>query len=291
MNSFTEKTIKITVFLRDGEFGQGNNTVVYEGLPTQVNVSKTGEKDGCKADVVISNIKLDTARQMTMLAFRKLQTYNNIIVIEAGTKGQQLNNVFQGEIITAVPVIGDANLDFKIEARCGYYPNLIPTPPVSVQGETTVEKLMTQFAKEENYDFENRGITMSVVNSVFAGSPVQKAQQLATQVGIDLIIDNRKFIIQPYETEPKGTIPLISKESGLIGYPSYTNDGVECSALYNPDFDLGGYFELKTILPHASGIWKIAKLEHKLSAYVPNGTEWETHLSGVWVQESKKNAE
>ena len=120
MNSFTEKTIKITVFLRDGEFGQGNNTVVYEGLPTQVNVSKTGEKDGCKADVVISNIKLDTARQMTMLAFRKLQTYNNIIVIEAGTKGQKLNNVFQGEIITAVPVIGDANLDFKIEARCGY---------------------------------------------------------------------------------------------------------------------------------------------------------------------------
>ena len=210
---------------------------------------------------------------------------------DTAVKGQQLNNVFQGEIITAVPVIGDANLDFKIEARCGYYPNLIPTPPVSVQGETTVEKLMTQFAKEANYDFENRGITMSVVNSVFAGSPVQKAQQLATQVGIDLIIDNRKFIIQPYETEPKGTIPLISKESGLIGYPSYTNDGVECSALYNPDFDLGGYFELKTILPHASGIWKIAKLEHKLSAYVPNGTEWETHLSGVWVQESKKNAE
>jgi hypothetical protein len=87
--------------------------------------------------------------------------------------------------------------------------------------------------------------------------------------------------------QPKGTIPLIGKESGLIGYPSYTNDGVECSALYNPDFELGGYFELKTILPHASGIWKIAKLEHKLSAYVPNGTEWETHLSGVWVQESK----
>lgn len=288
MKSFTEKTIKVTVFLREGEFGGGNNTVAYEGLPTAVVISKTGDKDGCKANVSLANIKLDTARQMTMLAFRKLQTYNNVIVIEAGTRGQKLNNVFQGEIISAVPVIDGANLEFRIEARCGYYPNLIPTPPVSVKGETTVEKLMTQFAKEAGYTLENRGITMSVSNSVFYGSPVQKAQQLATQCGIDLLIDNRKFIIQPYETKPKGTVPLISKESGLIGYPAFTNDGVECSALYNPDFELGGYFELKTILPHASGIWKIAKLEHKLSAYVPGSTEWETHLSGVWVQEGKK---
>lgn len=287
---FTEKTIKVTVFLREGDFGNGNNTVAYEGLPTEVEIEKSGGKDGCKASVTIYGMKLDTARQMTMLAFRKLQTYNNVIVIEAGTKHQKLDNVFQGEIVTAVPAIDQNNLVFKIEARAGYYPNLIPTPPVSVQGETTVDKLMQQFAKEASYDYENRGITASVANSVFYGSPVQKAQQLATQMGFDLLIIDRKFIIQPYETEPKGTIPLVSKDSGLIGYPSFTNDGVQCSSLFNPDFELGGYFELKTILPHASGIWKINKLSTKLSAYVPGGTSWQTDLSGVWVQESKEES-
>ena len=288
MKSFTEKTIKTTVFLREGDFGNGNNTVVYEGLPTEIDITKSGGKDGCKASVTLYGMKLDTARQMTMLAFRKLQTYNNVIVIEAGTKGQKLDNVFQGEIVTAVPSIDQDNLAFHIEARCGHYPNLIPTPPVSVQGETTVDKLMQQFAKEANYDYENRGITSSVSNSVFVGSPIQKARQLATQMGFDLLIIDRKFIIQPYETQPKGTIPLVSKESGLIGYPSFTNDGVECSALFNPDFELGSYFELKTILPHASGIWKINKLSTKLSAYMPNGTDWQSDLSGVWVQESKE---
>lgn len=286
---FTEKTIKVTVFLREGEFGGGNNTVAYEGLPTQVSISKTGGKDGCKAEITLYNLKLDTARQMTMLAFRKLQTYNNVVVVEAGSKGQKLDNVFQGEIVTAVPSIDDTNLVFKIEARCGHYPNLIPTPPVSVQGETTVDKLMAQFAKEAGYGYENRGVTSSVSNSMFYGSPIQKAQQLATQVGIDLLIMDRKLIIQPYETQPKGTIPLISKESGLIGYPAFTNDGIQCKALFNPDFELGGYFELKSILPHASGIWKITKLDTKLSAYVPSGTEWETDLTGVWVQEGKKD--
>lgn len=284
---FTEKSIKVTVFLREGEFGGGNNTVSYEGLPTEVKIDETGGKDGCKAEVVIFGMKLDTARQLTMLAFRKLQTYNNVIVIEAGSKGRKLDTVFQGEIVSAVPFFDSDNLAFKMECRCGYYPILIPTPPVSVQGETTVDKLMQQFAKEAGYGYENNGITASVTNSVFYGSPVQKAQQLATQMGFDLLIIDRKFIIQPYETQPKGTIPLVSKESGLIGYPSFTNDGIQCESLYNPDFKLGGYFELKTILPHASGIWKIAKLSHKLSAYVPNGTEWSTELAGVWVQEGK----
>ena len=74
MKSFTEKTIKVTVFLREGEFGQGNNTVAYEGLPTQVHISKTGDKDGCKAEVIISNMKLDTARQLTMLALARCQS-------------------------------------------------------------------------------------------------------------------------------------------------------------------------------------------------------------------------
>lgn len=287
MKSFTEKTIKVTVFLREGDFGNGNNTVTYEGLPTEVDISKSGGKDGCKASITLYGMKLDTARQMTMLAFRKLQTYNNVIVVEAGTKGQKLDNVFQGEIVTAVPSIENENLVFKIEARCGHYPNLIPTPPVSVQGETTVDKLMAQFAKEAGYGYENRGITASVSNSVFYGSPIQKAQQLATQMNFDLLLIDRKMIIQPYEAQPKGTIPLISKESGLIGYPSFTNDGVQCTALFNPDFELGSYFELKTILPHASGIWKINKLSTKLSAYLPSGTEWQSELSGVWVQDGK----
>ena len=287
MNSYTEKTIRITAYLREGSFGGGNNTVVYEGLPTEVEISKSGGKDGCKASITLYGMKLDTARQMTMLAFRKLQTYNNVVKIEAGTKNQKLDTVFQGEIVTAVPSIDQNNLVFKMECRCGYYPNLLPTPPVSVQGETTVDKLMQQFATEAGYDYENRGITDSVKNSVFSGSPVQKAQQLATQMGFDLLIIDNKFVIQPYETEPKGTIPLVSKESGLIGYPGFTNDGIECQSLYNPDFELGGYFELKSILPHASGIWKISKLDTKLSAYMPTGTEWQSGLTGVWVQEAK----
>lgn len=285
MTSFSEKTIRTTVYLREGSFAGGSNTVSFEGLPIEVNVSKPGGEDMGKATVNVNNMKLDTMQQLTMLAFRKLQTFNNVIKIEAGEVGRKLNTVFEGEISSAVPVIdNDGSVSFKIEARTGYYPNQLPTSPVSVRGETTIEKLMMQFAKEANYSFENKGITGSVKNSVFPGSPIQKARALARQTGIDLLIDDRKFIIQPYEIKPNGGIVLIQGDSGQYGYPSFTNDGVQCKVYFNPSLKLGGFFELKTILPAASGIWKISKLEHKLSANKPTGGEWMTSLNGVWVQ-------
>ena len=52
MKSFTEKTIKITVFLREGDFGNGNNTVVYEGLPTEIDITKL-TPGGYKFDIEI----------------------------------------------------------------------------------------------------------------------------------------------------------------------------------------------------------------------------------------------
>lgn len=285
MFSFTEKTIKITIYLRQGVFLHGGNTVVIENLPMDVSIVKSGGQELNKAEVVVQNMKIDTIKSLTMLAFRKLQSLNNIIKIECGIKGRKLDTVFQGEITSAVPVANnDGSMTFKIESMTGYYPNQLPTPPVSVQGEVTIEKLMQQFAEEAGYDFENKGVNGSVSNCVFAGSPIMKAKTLANQVGVDLLIDDRKFILQPFEFTQTGLIPLLSDLSGLIGYPSFTNDGVQCKALFNVSFVLGGFFELKSILPMSSGVWKISRLEHKLSTNHSTGSNWFSNITGVWAK-------
>lgn len=70
MTSFSEKTIRTTVYMRQGSFNGGSNTVSFEGLPIEVNVSKPGGEDMGKATVTVNNMKLDTMQQLTMLAFR-----------------------------------------------------------------------------------------------------------------------------------------------------------------------------------------------------------------------------
>ena len=278
---FSVKTVRITIQLRKGEFDGGGNTVIIEGLPVSVTVTKQGGEAKNKASVTVDNLKLETATQLTTLAFKRLETYNNVIQIDAGSQGAELSTIFIGEITSAVPVMSDSKLSLKIEALAGYYPALIPSTPTSVQENTTVEKLMKQFADEAGYSFENKGITASVANSVFVGSPVEKAKTLARQADVDLLIDDNKFTIQPFEAPKDGQIPLLSKNTGLIGYPSFSNEGINCKSVFNDKLKVGSYFKLESILPHASGEWQITKVEHRLEAYTPNSGTWESDVTGV----------
>ena len=278
---FSVKTVRITIQLRKGEFDNGGNTVIIEGLPVSVTVTKQGGEAKNKASVTVDNLKLETATQLTTLAFKRLETYNNVIQIDAGSQGAELSTIFIGEITSAVPVMGDNKLSLKIEALAGYYPALIPSTPTSVQENTTVEKLMKQFADEAGYSFENKGITASVANSVFVGSPVEKAKTLARQADVDLLIDDNKFTIQPFEAPKEGQIPLLSKGTGLIGYPSFSNEGINCKSVFNDKLKVGSYFKLESVLPHASGEWQITKVEHRLEAYTPNSGTWESDVTGV----------
>ena len=278
---FSVKTVRITIQLRKGEFDNGGNTVIIEGLPVSVTVTKQGGEAKNKASVTVDNLKPETATQLTTLAFKRLETYNNVIQIDAGSQGAELPTIFIGEITSAVPVMGDNKLSLKIEALAGYYPALIPSTPTSVQENTTVEKLMKQFADEAGYSFENKGITASIANSVFVGSPVEKAKTLARQADVDLLIDDNKFTIQPFEAPKEGQIPLLSKGTGLIGYPSFSNEGINCKSVFNDKLKVGSYFKLESVLPHASGEWQITKVEHRLEAYTPNSGTWESDVTGV----------
>lgn len=285
--SFTVKTLRVTIVMAQGVFSDDNNAITIEGLPIVANVSKPGGADLGKMLIDIWGLKLDTMKKLTSLAFRKLQSLNNKIKLEAGDKGQELHLVFSGEITTAVPVFdtnGEARL--QIEAAAGAFPNKIAAPPISVKGDTTIEKLMSGFAKEAGYTLKNEGVTGSVKNSIYKGSPILKARTLARQAGIELLIDDDKFVILPKGGAITGHIPLLNKDSGLLGYPSFTNDGVDCKTIYDHRLDLGGLVEIESVVPRATGIWKITKLDHMLCAYKAIEGDWLTAFSAVWRDES-----
>ena len=125
---------------------------------------------------------------------------------------------------------------------------------------------------------------------VYRGSPVDKAKTLARDVGIDLIIDDGKFIITPNGQAVDGNAVLIDPKHGLLGYPAFSNDGIEFNMIFDPNVKIGGLVKIESIVPRASGIWKVAKITTKLEAYVPNGGSWNSSVSATWVQEESNDA-
>lgn len=288
---FSIKTIRVTAQLQKGQFSGSGNTVIIENVPITVDITKQGGEDKNKATITVENLKLETVKQLTVLSFKRLETYNNVVQIEAGNKDTDLSTIFIGEVTSSIPEISDnGTLSLKMEVMAGYYPALIPSKPVSVQGVTTIDNLMSQFAKEAGYSYENKNITGSVSNCVFIGSPIAKARALAKQTNIDLLIDDNKFTIQTFNAPKDGQIPLISKNTGMIGYPSFSSDGIDVKCEFNNNLKVGGYFKLESILPFATGEWQIVKLTHRLEAYQPSSGTWETTVSGVLPGSENKNA-
>lgn len=286
MGSFTNKTIQIVMAMAEGVFSNGANQITVEGLPTSVNINKQGGDERPSCEVTIGNLSIDVVRQLTTLSFRPLQRYKNQITINAGDVGKQLQTVFVGDFENAYGNFTNApTMELKVKAIAAQHGALTASPATSVDGTEQVSYLVEQWAREAGCTLENNGVNASVRNAVYSGSPVDKAKALAREVGIELIIDDNKFIILPKGKAVEGNAVLVDKDHGLLGYPTFSNDGIEFRAIFDPAFRIGGLVKVTSIVPRASGTWKITKINTKLEAYMPSGGAWESSISATFVQE------
>lgn len=284
MGTFSVKTIRTTITLGAGSFAGGGNTKIIEGLATDVSVTKPGLPEKNSASVDIANIRLNDMEQMTFLAFQPLQSNKNLLKIEAGELGNTLSVVFTGEITSAYADFTAApSPRFKIEAISGGYAAKMGTAPVSVNGSAAAADLISQFAGQIGYSFRNEGVTASVRNAVYNGSPIEKARAVAEEVGAELLIDDNTLVLLPYDAARSGRAVLITPETGLIGYPSFNSDGISFNCFYNPDLRQGGAVQVESIVPKASGVWKITRLAHRLGAYGASDA-WQSAVDAVYLE-------
>lgn len=279
--SFTRKCLRVDVVLGEGTFDGTHNAKSFEGLETTVSIDKPGLPDQNKAKVVIIGMALDDMRQLTMLAFKPLKSQKNLISIYAGDAENGMEQCFYGEITSANADFSSApTIKMNIEAAAGAYAALKAESPIAVKGQQTAASLIEQIAKENGYTFENKGVASSVKNAVFNGSPIEKAYSIARQVNAELLIDDGKFVLLPYDKgrNEEGNAVLLTPETGMLGYPSFNNDGVSVKCLYNPALELGGMVKIESIVPGASGVWKITKLSHELAAYGRQSGTWYSQI-------------
>ena len=291
MGSFTNKTIQVVMAMAEGVFQNGANQITVEGLPTTVDIQKQGGDERPSCTVTIGNLNIDVVKQLTTLSFRPLQRFKNQITVNAGEVGKQLQTIFIGDFENAYGEFQNApTMNLMVKAIAAQHGALMATPATSVDGTEQVAKLMEQWAVEAGCTLENKGVNASVKNVVYRGSPVDKAKTLARDVGIDLIIDDGKFIITPNGQAVDGNAVLIDPKHGLLGYPAFSNDGIEFNMIFDPNVKIGGLVKIESVVPRASGIWKVTKITTKLEAYVPNGGSWNSSISATWVQEESNDA-
>lgn len=277
--SFAQRVINPTFSLGKGQFGNsGANTSTLSGLRISAKVIKAGPPAMSTLQLDVYGMKLDMMNQLSTLGMAVQLQRRNTVTVEAGDAGGKLTKVFQGTIYNAwLDPEGAPDTVFRVEAQAGLIEAVSTSESTSYPNGPDVAVVMKTLAGKMGLAFENNGVSVHLPpGSYFYGSPRSQALQAAQAANIESVIDNGVLAIWPKNQARKGAVPLINKDTGMRGYPTYTSSGLRVVCLFNPAIIFGGQVKVESLLKPATNTWNVFRIDHDLDANVPGGRWFST---------------
>ena len=287
-NYFTHKKIDVTFTKGDGVFAEGGkNTAKLTGLRVSAQVVKAGGTFQGSLDMRVWGMTQSKMNALSTLGFRVADNaayLNNRVLLEAGDAENGMASVFYGTIHSAwADFQGMPDCPFQVAAHVGLWEQLKPVPPTSYRGLVDVSTIVSGMADLVGWKFINNGVTTKFENVYYPGTAKEQIERMCQHSNIDYAIDDgpqMTITIWPKGSTRGGQIPLISPDSGMIGYPTYTAQGIMCTTLFNPSVRYGGAVQVKSDLKPASGTWTVNSLSHTLDSEVRRGN-WSTRFDAI----------
>lgn len=292
--TFVRRRIDLTFRLGQGAFGEeGFDTIEFKGLRAQVEIHVAGGVSMATCDLRVYGMGIDAMNKLTVLRSSRTASRRNGLVVSVGDDATGVAAAFTGDIVEAwVDMHGAPEVVFVVSAMSGFGAAMKSVPPTTHRGSVDAATVVAGIAAQmspvgavadsegnivKGLNFQNDGVSVQISNPYLPGTALDQLQSIARAGDFKYLIDNDTLIIWPKNGVRKGLIPLISAATGMVGYPSYTQDGIELTTLYNPSIYFGGIVEVDTELEPAKGRWQVFNVIHELDAEVPGG-RWFTYI-------------
>lgn len=275
--AFSSRRISLKFELGRGDFGEnGFDTVMLDDLRCSVTIIRSGI-GFASAEIQIYGMKLDLMNQLTVLNQLRFADYRrNQVTIFAGDSKSGMAMAFGGTIREAwVDARQAPDVSFFVAADSAMFELTRPVAPISFKGTVDAALIASGIAQSMGLSLENNGVNAQLSNPYLPGSPKQQIDALCRAIDCVCDIDDGRQLlaIWPKSGHRNTQAIVVSPDTGLVGYPSFTQWSVRFTTLYNPSFYFGGPVIVDSQLKPANGQWIIYKLAHRLESNVPGG-EW-----------------
>lgn len=278
--TFARRIINLQFQLGQGDFGAaGSDTVTLEGLRCSVDIVRAGIAFS-QAQIRVWGMSLDLMKRLTVTQqFYIEQRVNNRVIVEVGDE-TGVGTCFVGTIWEAwVDARNAPDVSFNVGATSSLLKTSRPVPPLSFKGGVDIGLAVQTIADQLGYDFENSGVVATLQNPYKPGTLRAQLESLCRDVGCSYDVDenNRVVAIWPKNGKRGGEVVRVAPDSGLVGYPSFTQGGIAFTTLYNPNITFGRNIRMESIVPAANGEWTVMGLAHRLETNIPGG-QWFTDV-------------
>lgn len=283
--SFTRKRIDVTITLGTGTFGEtGSDTVTLTGLRVHAMIQATYGEAMPAVHARIFGLPIEMMNQLTTIGLvNSAVRLKNKILIAAGDDETGMSTAYSGTIsVSWINMDGAPDSCLEVIGVAGLAASIKPVEALSIQGAADVATIMGALAEQMGFAFENNGVQVQLSNPYFPGTALMQAKACARAADICMTIDRDTLAIWPKDDArdtPEG-IPLISKATGMRGYPRFASNGIEVSMLWSPQIKPGGKVQVQSALTMACGTWLVSNAMHTLESETPNG-QWFTRILGV----------
>jgi hypothetical protein len=302
------KDLQFVIVLGTGTFGSSNmNTITIRGFRATVDIDKGGGQIFAHLRAQIYGVSASDMNRVTMLQYQALSSayIPNTISVYA-IDGEQQTLVFTGNIINAWGNYQtQPDVFLQIDAQAAFVNRLTPVAPTSYSTSVDVVTAFSQLASTMGYTFENDLTTSVQLPATYLwGTAIDQAKQLAEASGVWWGIDNTVlWIANPggyrnnvtatagsstansvdfgLEASPvssaAASIPLISPQTGLKGYPTFDGQGfLNLVVEFNPAIQFLGRIQVQSSIPKATGQWIVVNIAHKLESQKVDGSWFST---------------
>lgn len=301
--SFTKRGLAYVIQLNAGDatqgqssdfqFDNGANTLNIDNLRSVVSCQSVIGGDtafGGHALIQLWGMKPSDMAQLSTLGFDQTKIGKNVITVFAydeNNPGNQIQ-VFSGGIFVA-RINYNAMPDVSLELECWASINqqVQSIPATSIQGSGDVAAMLQGICTASNPPviFVNKGVSAKLANPAYAGSQYQQIESICCDAGIPHTLQGGILTIWPNGANVDGVIIATGPDEGMVGYPEYTQIGLDVTMEFNPEAQLGRQLTIHAAsngdqlpVPGVPGTFWINTVTHDLSSQMPGGP-WFTHAS------------
>lgn len=237
--------------------GEGE-TLKINNLRVAFEIDKTINEKPNPAKVSLWNLNRTHINQALSGGFKKL-------TLSVGY--ENLRTIFSGDI-TGVKIRRD-DLDLILDMECadGFNAYTQSRAETTLKKGATDEQIIKALqktmpdVKESAVDIPNK--RQLPRGRVINGDTREVLNRIAKNNNADWSIQDGDFVFLPKDKVLNDEAVLLSQETGMLKMPEQTDDGLALTCLLNPALRVGGLVQVRSILPHFNGEYKIIKLAHQ----------------------------
>jgi hypothetical protein len=258
MQEFDLRVIKVGVEVN----GRIN---IYQDLAIEARGSKYANANQDECEIRLSNV----TKEVHDYILSQTSPFNSNatpkkIYIEAGRVSYGVTRIFTGNVVTA-ETTNPPDVTLILKCLTGNY---LKGKVVSNGGSnlTQLSTLSQQVASDLGATLDFQATDKQVANYSFTGAALKQISKIGDAGGVNAYLDNETFIVKNANAPLNGKVTIVNEETGMIGIPETTEQGVRVKFFMDGGTTLGSMLKINSkIYPAVNGSYVIYKLDFEIA--------------------------